>query len=112
MVSPETWDKLDKELTAAETTKKLLEADILKLDRELQWISRCQDALPTVGSLIEESQKLTKLPNLPELASDFTPRAQTARQAATTAQAQVQNLTAEIAKLQAQLQSCATDPAL
>jgi uncharacterized protein YhaN len=112
MVSPETWDKLDKELTAAETTKKLLEADILKLDRELQWISRCQDALPTVGSLIEESQKLTKLPTLPELASDFTPRAQTARQAATTAQAQVQNLTAEIAKLQAQLQSCATDPAL
>ena len=112
MVSPETWDKLDKELTAAETTKKLLEADILKLDRELQWISRCQDALPTVGSLIEESQKLTKLPTLPELASDFTPRAQTARQAATTAQAQVQNLTAEIAKLQAQLQSCATAPAL
>ena len=112
MVSPETWDKLDKELTAAETTKKLLEADILKLDRDLQWISRCQDALPTVGSLIEESQKLTKLPTLPELASDFAPRAQTARQAATTAQAKVANLTAQIAKLQTQLQSCATAPAL
>ena len=112
MVSPETWDKLDKELTAAEITKKLLEADILKLDRDLQWISRCQDALPTVGSLIEESQKLTKLPTLPELASDFAPRAQTARQAATTAQAKVANLTAQIAKLQTQLQSCATAPAL
>jgi len=112
MVSPETWDKLDKELTAAETTKKLLEADILKLDRDLQWISRCQDALPTVGRLIEESDKLAKLPTLPELASDFAPRAQTARQAATAAQGEVQNLTAQIAKLQTQLQSCATAPAL
>lgn len=112
MVSPETWDKLDKELAAAETTKKLLEAEILKLDRELQWISRCQDALPTVGSLSEESQKLAQLPTLPDLASDFAPRAQTARQAAAAAQAQVQHLTAQIGKLQTQLQTCPTAPAL
>lgn len=88
------------------------EAEILKLDRELQWISRCQDALPTVGSLSEESQKLAQLPTLPDLASDFAPRAQTARQAAAAAQAQVQHLTAQIGKLQTQLQTCPTAPAL
>ncbi len=112
MVSPETWDKLDQELAAAEATKKLLDAEILKLDRELQWITRCQDALPTVGSLSEESQKLAQLPTLPDLASDFAPRAQTARQAAGAAQAQVQHLTAQLGKLQTQLQACATTPAL
>lgn len=110
MVSPETWDKLEKEWAEAEAAKTLLDAEISKLDRELQWISRCEDALPTVGRLSEEGQKLAQLPPLPDLASDFTSRAQAARKAVSDAQAKVQDLTAGIAKLRIQLQGCQTAP--
>ena len=112
MVNPETWDKLEKELADAEAAKQHLDAEISKLDRELQWISRCEDALPTVGRLGEEVQKLAQIPLLPDLASDFTPRAQAARQAMSDAQAEVQALTAGIAKFRIQLQGCQTAPAV
>jgi uncharacterized protein YhaN len=112
MVSPETWDKLERELAEAEAAKKLLDAEIAKLDRELQWISRCEDALPTVGRLSEEVQKLIQLPPLPDLASDFASRAQAARQAMNNARAKVQALTAGIAKLRIQLQGFQTAPAV
>ncbi len=109
MVSPETWDKLEKELAEAEAAKKLLDAEIAKLDQELQWISRCEDALPTVGRLNEQGQKLEQLPPLPDLANDFTPRAQAARQAVSEALVKVQGLTAGIEKLRIQLQGCQTN---
>ena len=112
MVSPETWDKLEKELAEAEAAKRLLDAEISKLDRELQWISRCEDALPTVGRLSEEAQKLAQLPPLPDLASDFASRAKAARQAVSEAQADVQRLTVHMGKLRTQLQACATAPAV
>ena len=112
MVSSETWDKLEKELAVAEDAKKLLNVGISKLESELLWISRCEDALPTVGRLNEELQKLAQLPLLPELTRDFVARAQAARQAVTDTQAEVKRLTAQIDKLQTQLQECSTTPAV
>lgn len=112
MVSPETWDKVENELSEAETAKGLLEAEIAQLDTELQWISRCEDALPTVGRLHEEEKKLALLPALPDLASDFTRRAQEARQALSDAQGEVQRLTTHLHKLQAQLRDSPTSPAV
>ncbi|MEQ2007014.1 MAG: AAA family ATPase [Limisphaerales bacterium] len=112
MVNPEDWEKLEKELSEAEAAKLLLDAEISKLDRELQWISRCEDALPMVGRLGEEAQKLAQIPPLPDLAGDFTSRAQAARQDVSDAQAKVQGLTASIAKLRIQLQGCQTAPAV
>ena len=106
VVSPEIWDKIEKELAEAETAKKRLEEEISKLDREVQWISRCEDAVPTVGRLGEETQKLAQLPHLPDLASDFLTRAQAARKGVGEAQAEVQRLTAQIGKLRTQLQGC------
>jgi uncharacterized protein YhaN len=112
IVNPETWDRLERELAEAEGAKNSLEEEIAKLDRELQWISRCEDALPTVGRLNEELQKLAQLPPLPDLASDFALRAQAAREAVTESQAGVQRLTAQIGKLRVQLQGCQTAPAV
>ncbi len=112
MVNPEIWDKIARDLAEAESAKKLLEAEMAQRDRELQWISRCEDALPTVGRLSEERQKLAQLPPLPELASDFIPRAQTARKAVSETQAGVQRLTAQIGKFRVQLQGCRPAPAV
>ncbi len=112
MVNPEAWDKFEKERTETEAVKRRLEEEISKLERDLQWIARCEDALPTVGRLREERQKLAQLPRLPELASDFVPRVQAARQAVSETRVDVQRLGAQIAKFQTQLQACATAPAV
>lgn len=112
MVNPEAWDTIEKERTETEADKKRLEEEISKLERDLQWIARCEDALPTVARLREERQKLAQLPRLPELASDFVPRVQAARQAVSETHAEVQRLDAQIAKFQTQLQPCQTAPAV
>jgi uncharacterized protein YhaN len=111
-VSPEAWEKIEQELAAAETDKAQLEADILGFTRDLEWITRCEDALPTVGRLDEEKQKLERLPWMPALSSDFVERARAVRKAAGDAHAEVLRLTAHIAKLETQLASCRILPAL
>ncbi|GDY19056.1 hypothetical protein LBMAG56_04010 [Verrucomicrobiota bacterium] len=112
VVNPETWDKLEQELAEAEAAKQRLAAEITKLDRELHWIARCEDALPTVGRLGEELQKLAQLPPLPDLAGDFVIRAQGARAAAAKAQGEVQRLTGDLGEYRRQLLECQTAPAV
>jgi uncharacterized protein YhaN len=112
VVNPETWDKLEKELAEVEGARKRLAEQMARLDRDLQWISRCEDALPTVGRLGEERQKYALLPPLPDLASDFVTRAQQTRQAAAGANAEVQRLAAQMSNLQTQLAACQTAPAV
>ena len=110
VVNPETWERIERDLAEAEGAKTHLEEDISKLDRELQWITRCEDTLPTVGRLDEERRKLAQLPALPDLAADFGVRARAASKAATDAQAEVQRLAAQTARLQAQFESCQVGP--
>ena len=112
VVSAETWEKLEKDLAVAEESKARLVDDISALTRDLEWISRCEDALPTVGRLREEMRKLEVLPSLPDVASDFVERARTARQVASEAKAEVNRLTTHITKLDEQLAGCQTSPAV
>ncbi len=111
-VNPEAWEKIERELAATETNRAKLEEDILGLTRDLEWIIRCEDALPTVGRLGEEMRKLEVLPWMPDVSSDFVERARAARKAASDANAEVNRLTTQIDKLKTQLASCQTSPAL
>ena len=111
-VSPEAWEKIEKDLAAAEEAKAKLEGEISAFTRDLEWISRCEDALPTVGRLSEEMRKLEGLPLMPDVSSDFVERARAARKAASDAHAEVDRLTSQIAKLEEQLAGCQTSPAL
>lgn len=81
-VNPEEWEKIERELAATETDKALLEEDILGFVRDLEWIVRCEDALPTVGRLREEVRKLEMPPWMPEVSSDFVERTRAAQKAA------------------------------
>lgn len=100
MVSPEKWEKAISNLDEAEAAKRILEAEISKEESELQWITRCEDALSAVGSLAEEQLKLAQFQDLPDLASNFAPRAQEVRKELAEAQAEVRRLTAQIDRLQ------------
>jgi uncharacterized protein YhaN len=111
-VNSEAWEKIERELAAAETNKAKLEEDILGFTRDLEWISRCEDALPTVGRLNEEVRKLEVLPLMPDVSSDFVERSRAARKAASDAHAEVHRLTTQIAKLETQLAGCQTSPTL
>jgi len=112
VVSPETWEKIENALAKAEEAKVKLEGEILAFTKELEWIARCEDALPTVGRLGEEMRKLETLPPMPEVSSDFVERARVARNRASDAQAEVDRLTAHIAKLEELLAACQISPAL
>lgn len=112
MVNPEAWERIEKELREAHSLKRVLEEDIASLHRDLAWITRCEDALPSVGKLSEEMKNLEQLPPLPDLASDFTTRARAARQAATDAQAEVQRLRKQIERLQRQRQELPAAPGI
>ncbi len=112
IVSPETWDKIERELADSEATKKKLEDEIADITKDLEWITRCEDALPTVGRLSEELRKLEALPPLPDVSSDFVERARAARKETAEAHAEVNRLTIHIAKLGEQLAGCQTAPEL
>ena len=112
IVSPEAWEKIENDLAAAEEAKAKLEDEISALTRNLEWISRCEDAIPTVGRLSEEMRKLEMLPLTPDVSSDFVERARAARRAASEAHAEVNRLTTQIARLEEQLKSCQTSPDL
>ena len=111
-VNPEAWEKIERELAGAEAKKAKLEEEILGITRDLEWIIRCEDALPTVGRFSEEMRKLEVLPWMPEVSSDFVERARAARKAAGDAHAEVHRLTSHIAKLETHLAGCRISPAL
>jgi len=111
-VSPETWENIEKDLITAEEAKAKLEDEISAFTRDLEWISRCEDALPAVGRLSEEIRKLDLLPLMPDVSSDFVERARASRQAASVAHTDVERLTSQIAKFGEQLAGCQTSPAL
>jgi uncharacterized protein YhaN len=111
IVSPEAWEKIERDLAAAEEAKTKLEGEISAFSQELEWISRCEDALPTVGRLSEEMRKLGGLPLMPDVSSDFVERARAARKTASEAQAEVIRLTSHIAKIEGQLAACQPSPA-
>lgn len=112
VVSPEAWEKIEKDLSGAEEAKTNLEGEISAFTRDLEWISRCEDALPTVGRLSEEMRKLETLPLMPDVSSDFVERMRAARKATGEAHAEVDRLTVQIAKLEELLADCQTSPAL
>jgi uncharacterized protein YhaN len=110
MVHPETWNNLEKELAEQEAMRKRLADEIADLDGQLNWLARCEDALPSVGRLSEETELLNELPELPDLASDFVERARTARNAANKTSETVQTLVGHLARLEVELADIQTSP--
>ena len=106
----EAWEKIEKDLAFNAEVKAKLEEELSENGRDLEWLARCEDALPTVGHLIEEERKLEGLPSMPDVSSDFVERARAARKAVSEAQLEVNRLTSQIAKLEEQLLQCRTNP--
>ncbi len=111
-VSPDAWERVEQELASAGKQRMELQEGIHRCERELEWITRCEDALPTVGRLDEEMRKLQALPPLPDVSSDFVSRARAARKAVDNTHGEAQRLSSRIEKLRAQLESCRTFPAM
>lgn len=112
LVSPEAWEKIAREHAEAEKNKKNLEEEISSLTRDLEWLTRCEDALPTVGRLNEETRKKETLPSMPIVSSDFVERARAVRKDASDALTEVNRLTAQITIFKEQLVVCQSSPAV
>lgn len=109
-VSAETWDQLTRKLNESESLKNSLGNEIAGFEREIAWIQRCEDALPSIGRLNEGRLALEELPAIPEVASDFVARARAARDQAREKGARVQTFTALVARLEDQLSNCMISP--
>lgn len=103
IISADAWDQLTKALNESESLKDRLESDIAGIEREIAWIQRCEDALPSIGLLNEQRRLLGELPTLPEVASDFVSRATGARVRASESIGKVALLTASIVRLEDQM---------
>ncbi len=109
-VNAETWDQLEKDLTHQAAARQTLEDEINDIGRELAWVDRCEDALPSVGRLSDEIRLLSEFPPLPDVASDFVERARLVRSAVANSSGRVQALTTQINQFNSQLAGCATSP--
>ena len=110
MVNAETWEQSEKDLKRLASVRKNLEDEINKIARELAWVDRCEDALPSVGRLIDDLRSLNALPPLPNIASDFVERARIIRGAVAESSNRVQALTTQINQFEGQLAGCPTSP--
>lgn len=108
IVSSETWDQLEKDLAEKAAAKTRLDEEIGGILREIAWIQRCEDALPSVGRLTDEMSTLGGLPAVPEVAHDFVERAKSARSEVSACSGNVKSLTDRITQLESQLVNCAT----
>ncbi len=109
-VNPDTWDKLERDLAEQLKAKNSLDEEIAGFEREIAWISRCEDALPSVGLLNEEMKSLRELPAMPEFASDFVKRARAVRDAVSVSSRNVKVQAESIKLLEDQLAKCAISP--
>lgn len=110
IVRVEDWTQLETDWAQQDSLKKEIETAITDLDAELEWIARCEGAWPTVGRLIQERQRLSELPDLPNVAGDFVQRAREARDARRAAMDKVESLEQHITSLEEKHRACAIAP--
>ena len=103
VVSAAEWAVLEKSLTEDQAEKEQLEAALILLQQEGEWLARCEDALPFVGRLRAERAVLADLPDLPEMSSDFVERTKAARTGLAEAQARVTDLNVRVDRFAKQL---------
>jgi uncharacterized protein YhaN len=110
VVAADAWDELNRNLDADNSRKARLEEEIADCEVAIAWMTRCEDALPSVSRFNEELRLRRELPELPQVASDFVERVRTARDEAAEASRKVSDLASQIARDQERLGKCATAP--
>ncbi len=106
------WQQLEQQLSEKQKAVKSLDNECGDLERELDWIVRCQDALPTVAQLNAKTAQIAALPSLPMLSDDFPLRARQSREKAERDADTLQREQSNVARIQEQLSECATAPAV
>lgn len=110
VVAADVWDELNRNLEAGNSRKGRLEEEIAGCEVAISWMTRCEDALPSVSRFNEELRLHRELPGLPQVGSDFVERARTARNEAAEASRKLADLSAQITRDEGRLGACATAP--
>ena len=103
-LKPEAWAELEQKIARATERCEELQAATISLRTRMDWLQRCQDALPTISQLQEAAQQLTAFAHLPEVSENFLPEAREAQKNALEREAEVVRLELEIVGLQNQLE--------
>lgn len=106
------WEQLERQLLEKQTAVERLEQRSADIERQLDWIQRCRDALPTVAQLNDQNRQIAALPVLPQLPEDFSVRARQARDKSQQSAEALQRERQNVERIRAQLDKCAMAPAV
>ena len=110
MVAADVWEQIETEIKEQQLDRDRLDIEIAEFERQLDWVGRCEGALPSVGQYHEEMKLLQALADLPEVGSDFVERARAARNGCGESTRRVEEHTTQIAQISIKLSECATTP--
>jgi len=102
-VKPEAWDAAVTALDSAVAERDRLDGELTALHTRLDWVSRCLDALPTLGRLQAATDRLAALPPGPAVPPGFVAAAQAALQNAVVADDAVAQVRQRVVRLGDQL---------
>ena len=109
-LKPEAWAELEQKIAHAEERCAELRASTVATRTRMDWLQRCQDALPTISQLQEAEQHLMAWEDLPEVSENFLPEARETQKNALDRESDVARIELEIAGLQRQLEQTVPPP--
>ena len=109
-LKPEAWAELEQKIAQGEERSAELQTSTVSIRTQMDWLQRCQDALPTISQLQEAELVLTTLAHLPEVSESFLPEAREAHKNTLEREATLARIELEIVDLQRQLDQTVPPP--
>ncbi len=106
---PESWEDIENSLAEKNASHLTLETTLHDLSARREWLERCRDILPVVGSHADQLRLLSELHETPDLDSDFPERIREARRASQAAAEAIAPLEKQIATLTEQASAISPD---
>lgn len=110
IVKPDDWAKLEAEWSEAQEKKRTLSTTLTTLKTQHEWLTRCQDALPTMAMLDEAETQLNALTDVPSLTTIALQQAYAAIEQLRVARGDVKRLESDTVRIKQARDGCAVRP--
>jgi len=106
VVTAEQWERIEKELEQAQEDRRRTERELADYRSQRAWVERCEDALPTVGQLVESTRSAAGFEGLPEFGGAFVDRVREVMASQERSGAEAERLSGQAQRMRAQLEAC------
>ncbi|MDB6120928.1 MAG: hypothetical protein JWO08_4709, partial [Verrucomicrobiaceae bacterium] len=106
LIKAEDWETLEREVAEATQRQAVIDERKLELQKQIDWIQRCLDTLPTLGKLRAKKQAIAELPPAPLVPAHFVNEARAALLAKRQLETELRRCCEEIARLGVLWKAC------